>query len=293
MSMIVTLIADKNKTLLSPLIQKLTQAVETKNFPEFSLQPTLPSLLYNVQHLELLTSLSYQEIKEKIKPYLLDMPIDVFFQKEQLPQKKLILCDMESTIIAQEMLDEMAVLANVKDQVATITQKAMQGDINFEESLKERVSLFQGWHRNQFTSLKQKITYMPGAKDLITGLKAKGFKTALITGGFHEFADDVAEDLGFDYVQANRFDWQDDTLTGTPIFPIQGPTAKLDALKTLAAEFSLSLDQTIAIGDGANDIPMLEAAGLGIGIYPKPIVEEKIPNTLKHAPLSALLELLP
>lgn len=211
-------------------------------------------------------------------------------------KKRLLTADMESTIIAQEMLDEMADLVGCRADIEAITAAAMRGELDFEASLRKRVSLFQGLEASRLDALRARITPMPGAATLIRTLKAHGATTALVTGGFTIFAAPVAADLGFDSVTANVLDVANGRLTGHVVPPVIDPQGKADTLSRLARGLGLDASDTLAVGDGANDAAMLAAAGLGVAFRAKPILARQARvarngAVVTHGDLTALLYL--
>jgi phosphoserine phosphatase len=220
-------------------------------------------------------------------------PIDVIVQAAAKRCKKLLVADMESTIIEQELLDELAGEIGLRDQVAAITRRAMNGEIDFVAALRERMALF----KNRPVSLLEKaargITYMPGAAALVAAMKKNGAKAWLVTGGFSFFAAPVAAKLGFDGYHANELIIENGILTGEARVPILDRNRKKALLEQACAELSLSVADSLCVGDGANDVPMLtacvEGGGLGIAYHAKPKVREAIPHQINHADLTALL----
>jgi phosphoserine phosphatase len=211
-------------------------------------------------------------------------------------RKRLMTADMESTIIAQEMLDEMADLVGCRAEIEAVTAAAMRGELNFEASLEKRVSLFKGLDVARLDGLRERITLMPGAATLIRTLKTHGTKTALVTGGFTIFAAPVADQLGFDSVIANVLEVDNGKLTGRVVPPIVGPQGKADALARLSRELGLDAAETLAVGDGANDCAMLAAAGLGVAFRAKPKLADQARAAsngavIRHGELTALLYL--
>lgn len=212
-------------------------------------------------------------------------------------RKKQLLCaDMESTIIAQEMLDEMADLVGCRAEIASITEAAMRGDLDFEAALRHRVALFAGVDAARLEPLHPRITPMPGAETLVRTLRTSGCVTALVTGGFTFFAEPVADRLGFDIVVANVLEVADGRLTGRVVPPVIGPDGKAATLERLRRERGLAAADTLAVGDGANDALMLAAAGLGVAFRAKPKLAEQArarPNgaVVRHGDLTALLYL--
>lgn len=207
-------------------------------------------------------------------------------------RKRLLLADMDSTIIGEESLDELAEAFAVGQQVSMITEQAMRGELDFEQALKARVKLLEGVQLQAAAdALNKRITYNKGAGTLVATMKAHGAHCALVTGGFDVFAGPVAEKLGFDDVFANRLQSVDGFLTGEVAEPILGRDAKTERLRALADEKGISVDDAVAVGDGANDLGMISAAGLGVGYRPKPVIEEAAAAVIKRGDLTALLAL--
>jgi len=219
-------------------------------------------------------------------------PSDTLFADELIRIPHLFVSDMDSTMIGQECIDELADYAGLKDQVAQITERAMQGELDFENALKERVALLKGLPEEAITQcLDERIKVNAGARVLVQTLKAKGCKTILVTGGFHHFADRVGEDLGFDMVVGNRLEVADGKLTGQLVGPIVDSGTKKAVLER---EVKAIHPQAISvgIGDGANDIPMIEAATYGIAYYAKPKARHAADGRIDHGDLSTVLSLL-
>ncbi|MDY7025011.1 MAG: phosphoserine phosphatase SerB [Pseudomonadota bacterium] len=202
--------------------------------------------------------------------------------------RRLAVFDMDSTLIQAEVIDELAREIGIQDQVGEITESAMRGEIDFTESFSRRLSLLKGLESCVLDGIMARIQLTPGAQDLMAELKAKGFKTALVSGGFTYFATQFAEILGMDYVFANELDFQDGELTGQPVLPIVDSQRKAAIVAQLAAENGLLLNQVVTVGDGANDIPMLEKAGLGIAFCAKPKVQAVADQSVKQLNLSHL-----
>lgn len=211
---------------------------------------------------------------------------------------RLFAADMEGTIIEQEMIDEIADHIGKRKEVSAITRAAMEGALDFEAALRERVTLFAGLDTSVLDHLYEtRVTLMPGAEALIATLKARGIHCALVTGGFDVFARRVAHRLGFDSWHANRLEIEGGRLTGRVVAPILGRAGKRETLERLAAQLGIGVDQTAAIGDGANDLDMLMASGTGIAFRAKPIVREAMHArsggiVIEHGDLTALLSLL-
>ncbi len=225
------------------------------------------------------------------RPALGARPVDVVAQPARTRRRHLLIADMDSTIVTGETLDELARLAGVADRVEPITRRAMNGEIDFAAALRERVALL----RDQPAALIDRVLgttrLSPGAAALVATMRAAGALTVLISGGFTAVAGPVAERAGFDRVEANRLVIRDGRLTGEVGEPIVGRERKLAALREHAAARGLALDRTLAVGDGANDLDMLLAAGLGVAYRAKPAVRARAPAVLDHADLTGLLYL--
>ena len=206
--------------------------------------------------------------------------------------KGLLVMDVDSTLIMEEGIDLLGEEAGVGAQVAAITERAMRGELDFEAALRERVGLLKGLPEDIFTQIAEKIHFTPGAEELVDELHKRGYKVGLVSGGFHETVDRLAEQLGIDYVKANRLEIQQGLLTGQVLGEIVTKDTKLAMLKEWAAENKLELNQTIAMGDGANDLPMIQAAGIGIAFMAKPIVREQAPYQIQECNLYRVIDLL-
>lgn len=205
---------------------------------------------------------------------------------------KLLICDMESTIIKNEFLDEIADFMGIGEQVADITKRAMNGELGFEESMHERIALVKNVSRETLQQLaKDRLIYNEGARELVAGCKAAGIHTMLVSGGFTLFTEIVKNELGFDEHFANELIFEDDKLVGVEE-PILGKESKLEILQSKSAELGITEAQTITMGDGANDLPMLNAAGIGVAYRAKPLVKEQISNQFNFANLDGVLSLL-
>lgn len=206
--------------------------------------------------------------------------------------KGLLVMDVDSTLIMEEGIDLLGEEAGVGEQVADITERAMRGELDFEEALRERVALLKGLPVSVFDRIMEKIHFTPGAVELVTELKNRGFKVAVVSGGFHETVDRLAERLELDYVRANRLEVVDGFLTGQVLGDIVTKDTKKACLEAWAAENGLALSQTIAMGDGANDLPMIQEAGIGVAFCAKPIVQEQAPYQINEKNLYKLIEIL-
>lgn len=199
---------------------------------------------------------------------------------------------MESTVIENEMLDELAQLVGAGEKVAAITARAMNGELDFRAALRERVGLLADLDASVLERCRGRIRIDSGARVLVATLKAHGVVTALVSGGFLCFAEPVAEELGFEHVQANRLELDSGRLTGRVLEPILDRDAKVQALEGLCRQYGLDRSEAVAIGDGANDLAMLGAAGFGVAYHGKPIVAEAAPQRIDAGDLSTLLYFL-
>ncbi|MCS6984736.1 MAG: phosphoserine phosphatase SerB [Leptospiraceae bacterium] len=235
-----------------------------------------------------------EKLKEIIFAEAFAQEFDCALQREDLfrRSKRLIVMDMDSTLIEQEVIDEMALYAGVHPEVVKITEKAMRGEIPFEEALQQRVSLLKDLQERDLHEVLKKIRLTEGAERLLAILKKMGFKTAIVSGGFNFFVNYFKEKLGFDYAFANELEIENGKLTGRLKGEIITRKKKAEILRYLAAKEKISLEQTIAVGDGANDLDMLQAAGLGVAFRAKPIVRQSSSAFIEQAGLDVILYLL-
>ena len=216
------------------------------------------------------------------------MRVDLNIVPDQTRRKKLLIADMDSTMIGQECIDELAAEAGVGERVANITARAMNGELDFEEAIIERVGLLRDLPVDIIDHvIATRIHHAPGGKTLVSTMKAHGAYTALVSGGFVQFTDKVGGALGFDETRANRLIEAEGKLTGDVARPILGREAKVRALRELVTDPS----DAIAVGDGANDLDMIAAAGMGVALHAKPVVAAAAPLRIDHSDLTALLYL--
>lgn len=216
--------------------------------------------------------------------------VDVVVQPAERREKRLLIADMDSTMIQVECIDELADYAGLKPQIAEVTERAMRGELDFAAALDARVALLKGLDEGAIDRcLAERVTDTPGAATLVKTMRARGAATVLVSGGFTRFAEPVGARLGFECVIANRLEIAGGALAGTVEKPIVDSATKEATLRATAAERGLDLAATLAVGDGANDLPMIRAAGLGVAYHAKPIVAAAAHARIEHGDLTALL----
>lgn len=233
---------------------------------------------------------SYKSLADDIRDALAGAPVDVVAQPAQRRRKRLLVADMDSTIIQQECIDELAEFAGKRAQIAAITERAMRGELDFENALTERLSMLAGLPEHALDQIFQnRITLTPGAGVLVRTMKKFGARTALVSGGFTYFTSRVAAAAGFDFNDANILEIKNGRLTGRVVGDIRGRAAKEAALTRYTESLGLSFSETLAVGDGANDLAMLATAGLGVAFRAKPAVALAADARIEHGDLTALL----
>lgn len=234
--------------------------------------------------------LNREILTKQIGAVLRPGPFDIVVQSAQRNKAKALIADMDSTMIEQECIDELAAHAGLKEQVSQITRRAMNGEIEFEAALKERVALLSGLSSDIIgQTIASAITYTPGGRELVATMKASGAWCALVSGGFTSFTASVAKTLGFDENRANLLIETNGVLEGKVAEPILGRQAKVDALHDIADKQGLRPEDFLAVGDGANDLGMLTLAGTGVALHAKPAVAEQADIRIDHGDLTALL----
>jgi phosphoserine phosphatase len=229
------------------------------------------------------------EAIRQLRKVLMPWRVDVLISAVATRQKKLLLADMDSTIVVGETLDDLAAHVGLGDQVAAITASAMNGELDFAQALAARVRLLAGMPVYLIDMVVNHTRLMPGAKTLVHTMKAHGAHTVLISGGFTRFTQVVATQCGFDQHVGNVLAVENDQLTGETLPPLVDKHTKLNMLLDTVANLTIAVTDVLAVGDGANDIPMLMHAGLGVGYQPKPVVAQAVDNVIMHNDLTALL----
>ncbi|PDT05552.1 phosphoserine phosphatase SerB [Rhizobium chutanense] len=283
MALVATLVANPSNPVLTPRIAE--QAAEAVN----------ASGLYWLADgiacdIVLRDGTDAQAAEANIFAVITSAPIDLVIQEQETRRKKLLIADMDSTMIGQECIDELAAEVGLKEKVADITARAMNGEIAFEPALRERVALLKGLPISVVDDvIAKRITLTPGGPELIATMKSKGHYTALVSGGFTVFTSRIAATLGFDENRANTLLEDGGILSGFVAEPILGKQAKVDALNEISAHLGISPNDAIAVGDGANDLGMLHLAGSGVALHAKPAVAAEAAMRINHGDLTALL----
>ncbi|MDF0697006.1 phosphoserine phosphatase SerB [Rhizobium sp. MC63] len=283
MALVATLVASPSNPVLTPAIaEQAAEAVEASG---------LYWLADGVAcDIALRDGTDGQAAEANILAVIAGAPIDLVIQEQETRRKKLLIADMDSTMIGQECIDELAAEVGLKEKVAAITARAMNGEIAFEPALRERVALLKGLPISVVDEvIARRITLTPGGPELIATMRSKGHYTALVSGGFTVFTGPIAATLGFDENRANTLLEDGGILSGFVAEPILGKQAKVDALSEISARLGISPKEAIAVGDGANDLGMLQLAGSGVALHAKPTVAAQAQMRINHADLTALL----
>ncbi len=283
MTFVATLIANPSNPVLAPAIaEQAAEAVKASGLYWLADGIACDIVLHDDTDL--------QAAEANILAMIGSKPIDLVIQDAETRRKKLLIADMDSTMIGQECIDELAAEVGLKEKVADITARAMNGEIAFEPALRERVALLKGLPLSVVDEvIAKRITLTPGGPELIATMKAKGYYTALVSGGFTVFTSRIAATLGFDENRANILLEESGLLTGFVAEPILGKQAKVDALNEIAEELGISAHEAMAVGDGANDLGMLQLAGSGVALHAKPTVSAQAKMRIDHGDLTALL----
>ena len=277
-----TLIGNSATPLTDELIGAASGALPNSSDPDWLAEGIACDLSFETERSD--------KAEAALRNQLLGAGIDMVVQPAEGRRKKLLVADMDSTIIQQECIDELAAELGLKEQIADITERAMRGEIEFEPALLERVGLLKGLPLSALESVyKNRITETPGGRALTATMRANGATCALVSGGFTFFTQRIADAVGFDFNRANTLVFVDERLSGDVARPILGRQAKIDALIELRAELKLPREATLAIGDGANDLGMIQEAGLGVAYHAKPVVAEAADARIDYGDLSALL----
>jgi phosphoserine phosphatase len=234
------------------------------------------------------------DLKAKFLEVSAELELDIAVQKDDMYRRtrRLVCFDMDSTLIEAEVIDELAKEAGVGEQVSEITELAMQGEIDFDESFRRRVALLKGLDESVLASIADRLKLTEGAEQLLKMLNTLGYKTAILSGGFTYFAKHLQKKLNIDYVHANELDIVDGKVTGNVSGTIVNGERKAELLKEIAEREGIVLDQVIAVGDGANDLPMLRVAGLGVAFRAKPLVRKSAKHAISNLGLDAILYLI-
>ena len=285
MQSVLTLIAPEGTPLTTTNVSKIRTRLDT-----LGAETDTPTWLCQ----EMACDISYENLSDDqaeaaARSIFKDDPIDAIAQPTQYRRKHLLLADMDSTIVTTETLDDLAAHVGLKDEISAITARSMNGELDFAEALKERVMMLKDLPASALEAAYQAVLLSKGAQTLVQTMAANGAYCVLVSGGFKYFTSRIAERCGFHEDLSNDFIIEDDKLTGEVTLPILDKTSKLDTLIDRSAAQGISLAETLCVGDGANDLPMLQAAGLGVAYRGKPSVRAEAPARLDHSDLRGLL----
>jgi phosphoserine phosphatase len=285
MPLVATLITHPARRVLTPALANMASTAAGASIIRWLAEDTACDLV-------LPDGAQIQEAEAKLRAALASEPVDLAIQHEAGRRKKILIADMDSTMIDQECIDELADEVGLKDHVAGITARAMRGEIAFEPALRERVALLKGLDVAVMDRIvANRITLASGARALVRTMRANGSYTALVSGGFDAFTGRIAEKLGFHENRANRLIDAGGRLAGEVAEPILGRAAKAEALVEIAARLGVTPSDAIAVGDGANDLDMIQLAGTGVALHAKPAVAAEAKVRIDHSDLTALLYL--
>ncbi|MBK4720100.1 phosphoserine phosphatase SerB [Azospirillum sp. YIM DDC1] len=290
MSAVVTLIAAASAVLDEQAVQAARASLTALGADTAKPDWLAPDRACDIAEEGLVPEQAEAAVRRALANLALDgLAIDVIAQKPGNRKKRLLVADMESTIIEQEMLDELGDYVGLKDHIAAITARAMNGEIDFKDAVRERVALLKGLNESVVDEVWQRATLMPGARTLVSTMRANGATCVLVSGGFRCFTERVRQWVGFDDDRGNVLEVVDGVMTGAVVEPILDKDSKLEALLAYAGERHVPTVETMAVGDGANDLPMLLAAGLGVAFHAKPTVAAQARARVDHGDLTALL----
>lgn len=291
MDTVVTLICNPAAPgLVRAIVERAREAMRNAGFEEIALRSLAEGIACDLRGAG--APADFKSLADDIRRALGGAPVDVVAQSAEGRRKRLLVADMDSTIIEQECIDELAGFAGRRAEIAAITERAMRGELDFESALMRRLSMLAGLSEQALEQVfRDRITLTPGARTLVRTMKKFGAHTALVSGGFTYFTSRVAAAAGFDFNDANVLEIENGRLTGRVVGETRGRAAKEAALMRYAEDLGLSLSETLAVGDGANDLAMLATAGLGVAFRAKPAVALAADTRIEHGDLTALLYL--